>query len=205
MNFKIMAKEMEKKAKIERKTAETDISLTLTLESVQASQIQTGVPFFDHMLSSMTRHGRMSMVLSCDGDIQVDDHHSVEDTGICMGKAFRKSIGDRKGINRFGEAVVPMDEALSMCAVDLSGRGFFQYSGIDLQGYIHTYSEELTLEFLRSFAMNAELTLHVRLLEGSNRHHIHESIYKSLGIALYRAYSIDSVGSEEIPSTKGVL
>lgn len=196
---------MERKAKIERKTVETDISLTLTLESVQTSQIQSGVPFFDHMLSSMTRHGRMSMVLTCDGDIQVDDHHSVEDTGICMGKAFRKAIGDRKGITRFGESVVPMDEALSMCAVDLSGRGFFKYSGIDLQGYIHTYSEELTLEFLRSFAMNAELTLHVRLLEGINRHHIHESIYKSLGIALYRAYCIDSVGSEEIPSTKGVL
>ena len=196
---------MERKAKIDRKTAETDISLALVLESVQGSQIQTGVPFFDHMLSSLARHGKMNMVLACDGDIQVDDHHSVEDTGICLGKAFRKALGDRKGVRRFGEAVVPMDEALSMCAVDLSGRGFFQYSGPELKGYIHTYSEELTLEFLRSFAMNAELTLHIRLLDGSNRHHMHEAIFKSLAVALYRAYTIDSLGSEDIPSTKGVL
>ncbi len=196
---------MERKAKIDRKTAETDISLTLVLESVQGSQVQTGVPFFDHMLSSLARHGKMNLVLACDGDIQVDDHHSVEDVGICLGKAFRKALGERKGVRRFGEAIVPMDEALSMCAVDLSGRGFFQYSGPKLQGNINTYSEELTLEFLRSFAMNAELTLHIRLLDGSNRHHMHEAVFKSLAVALYRAYTIDSLGSEDIPSTKGVL
>ena len=194
---------MERSAHIERKTKETDITLKLFLDSLQPSTIQTGIGFFNHMLTLFAAHGRMSIELTAKGDLEVDAHHTVEDTGICLGKAFQKALGDKQGIVRFAHAIVPMDEACSSVIVDISGRGYFVYRGEKLHGLIQTYSEELTLEFFKAFAHNAQITMHIQQLYGDNRHHIHESIFKAAGIALYKAYTIgDSTG---IPSTKGVL
>ncbi len=196
---------MSRKAEIKRKTSETDISVKLDLDSRQRSEIGTGVPFFDHMLGAMSRHGRFYMQIECRGDYELDDHHTVEDAGICLGKAFRKALGDKAGICRFGSACVPMDDALARTVIDLSGRYFFVYKGDDLRGYINRYNEELTIEFLRSFATHAEMNLHVALLYGDNRHHIHEAIFKSVGVALRGALSIDPESAGDIPSTKGTI
>lgn len=194
---------MERSAHIERKTKETDITLKLFLDSTQPSSIDTGIGFFNHMLTLFAAFGRMSIQLNAKGDLDVDAHHTIEDTGICLGKAFLKALGDKQGILRFGQATVPMDDACSSVIVDISGRGYFVYRGEKLTGLIHTYSEELTLEFFKAFAHNAGITIHIQQLYGDNRHHIHESIFKAAGLALYRAYTIgDSTG---IPSTKGVL
>ncbi len=196
---------MERKSTVRRKTLETDISLRLVLESNEKSEINSGIPFFDHMLSAMSRHGRIYLSLHCKGDLQVDDHHSIEDIGICLGKALKKALGEKAGIRRFGEAIIPMDDTLTLVSVDLSGRPFFKYSGAPLAGFINTYSEELTIEFLRSLANNLGMNLHVNVLYGDNRHHIHESIFKSLGVALFMAYSIDESLEGNIPSTKGTV
>ncbi len=196
---------MERKATVTRKTLETDISLTLVLESADPSRISSGVPFFDHMLSSFARHGRMYIDLECRGDCQVDDHHSVEDIGICLGKALKRALGDKAGINRFGEATVPMDDALTQAVVDLSGRAFYSYGGGGLAGYIGRYAEELTAEFLRALAVNAEMNLHIDQRRGENRHHIHESIFKALGVALARAFRFDPALGNAIPTTKGTI
>ena len=196
---------MKRKSEEKRKTRETDIAIELELSSLENSVIDSGVPFFDHMLSSLSRHGRFFLKLSCSGDHHIDDHHSVEDIGISLGSAFRKILGDKKGIRRFGDATVPMDDALTLAAVDLSGRAYFRYDGMELKGTIKKYSEELTIEFLRSFASSAGINLHVKVINGENRHHIHESIFKALGIALFKAYSIDGSLENSIPSTKGTL
>ncbi len=196
---------MERSGVVKRKTRETDISLELVLESTKESVISSGVPFFDHMLASMAKHGRMYIKLSCSGDVAVDDHHSVEDIGIALGQALKSALGNKAGIRRFGDASVPMDDALTLTAVDLSGRAFFHYQGDKLIGYIGRYSEELTSEFLNAFSVNAGINLHVNVFYGDNRHHIHESIFKSLGIALYKAFSIDVSIGGEIPSTKGMI
>ncbi|MGQ9843747.1 MAG: imidazoleglycerol-phosphate dehydratase HisB [Spirochaetota bacterium] len=194
---------MERSAHIERKTKETDITVKLLLDSIQPSTIQTGIGFFNHMLTLFAAHGRMNIQLNAKGDLEVDDHHTIEDTGICLGKAFQKALGDKQGIIRFGHAIVPMDEACSSVIVDISGRGYFVYRGEKLRGVIQTYSEELTLEFFKAFAHNAQVTMHIQQLYGDNKHHIHESIFKAAGIALYRAYTISN--STGIPSTKGIL
>ncbi len=194
---------MERSAHIERKTKETDIALKLLLDTTQSGNIDTGIGFFNHMLTLFAAFGRMSIELYAKGDLDVDAHHTIEDTGICLGKAFQKALGDKQGIMRFGQAIVPMDEACSSVIVDISGRGYFVYKGEKLTGLIHTYSEELTLEFFKAFALNAQITLHIQQLYGDNRHHIHESIFKAAGLALYRAYAIGN--SSIIPSTKGVL
>jgi len=191
--------------KIQRKTKETDIKLEIILSSTESSNIKSGVPFFDHMLNSMAKHGRMSINLTCKGDYEIDDHHSIEDIGICMGQAFKQALGNKIGIFRFGEATIPMDDALCSTTVDLSGRYYFNYTGLSLDGEINRYREELTLEFLRSFAVNSSINLHVNLLYGENRHHIHEAIFKSLGISLFRAYSKDETLDGVLPSTKGIL
>ncbi|MCX8124046.1 MAG: imidazoleglycerol-phosphate dehydratase HisB [Spirochaetes bacterium] len=194
---------MERFAHIERKTKETDITLKLFLDSTQPSTIDTGIGFFNHMLTLFAAFSRMSIQLNAKGDLDVDAHHTIEDTGICLGKAFQKALGDKQGIMRFGQATVPMDEACSSVIVDISGRGYFVYRGEKLHGLIHTYSEECTLEFFKSFAHNALITMHIQQMYGDNKHHIHESIFKAAGLALYRAYMLgDSTG---IPSTKGVL
>lgn len=196
---------MNRTGSIERKTSETDIKVKLILDSTEPSIIDSGVAFFDHMLYSMSKHGRFHINLTCRGDVHIDDHHSVEDIGICLGKVFKEALGDKAGIRRFGNAVIPMDEALTMVTVDISGRAFFKYSGSELKGTIKSYSEELTSEFMRSFADNAEINLHIVQKYGDNRHHIHESIFKAFGVALYNACSIDSSIQGIIPSTKGII
>lgn len=196
---------MIRKAEIKRTTSETDILVRLNLDDGNGSALRSGVPFFDHMLNSMASHGRFHLVVECSGDLEVDDHHTVEDVGICIGKAFKKALGDKAGIERFGSATVPMDDSLTMVAVDLSGRAFFKYSGRDLKGVIGKYSEELTVEFLRAFAQHGEFNLHVQLLYGENDHHAHESIFKALGVALRKAFSVTADRLGDIPSTKGTL
>ncbi|MCU0822935.1 MAG: imidazoleglycerol-phosphate dehydratase HisB [Spirochaetes bacterium] len=196
---------MERKAEIKRKTRETDITLKLRINCAEKSAIMSGGQFFNHMLNSMARHGRFYLELQCAGDYDVDDHHSIEDIGICMGKAFKKAISDTAGCVRFGDAVIPMDDALAMAAVDLSGRPYFRYTGPELRGRIGNFSEEMTIEFLKSFAHNADINLHVTVFHGENRHHIHEAIFKALGIALFKASVIDPELKSEVPSTKGVL
>jgi imidazoleglycerol-phosphate dehydratase len=196
---------MERKGSVKRKTSETEISLDIVLGSTGKSEITSGVPFFDHMLDSMSKHGRFLLKLTCTGDREVDDHHSVEDVGITLGMAFKQALADKAGIVRFGEATVPMDDALTMVAVDLSGRAYYKYSGPVLNSFIGPYSEELTDEFLRAFAMNAGVNLHVMVLSGQNMHHVHETIFKALGIALYRASSMDEFLRGTVLSTKGTI
>jgi imidazoleglycerol-phosphate dehydratase len=196
---------MNRKSEIKRKTSETDISIKLVLESMEKYEIKSGVPFFDHMLGSMSKHGRFALELQCKGDFEIDAHHSVEDIGICMGKAFKKAFGDLTGVSRFGDASVPMDDSLARVVVDLSGRSFFKYTGQELKGYIGDYDAELTIEFLRAFASNAGINLHVSVLYGENSHHIHEAVFKALGIALYKAAAIDEFLKDNIQSTKGSL
>ncbi|OHD70088.1 MAG: imidazoleglycerol-phosphate dehydratase [Spirochaetes bacterium RBG_16_49_21] len=196
---------MERKSSVKRKTLETDIAVDLVLESARKSEITTGVPFLDHMLESMSKHGRFWLKLSCSGDREIDDHHSVEDIGISMGTALKQALGDKEGILRFGDAIIPMDDALTMIAVDLSGRPYFKYTGPVLDGSIGPYSEELTDEFLRAFATNAGMNLHVTVFCGQNKHHVHETIFKALGIALYKASSKDDFLQGGVLSTKGTI
>lgn len=194
---------MERIAHIERKTNETNITLKLLLDSTEQSTISTGVGFFNHMLTLLATFGKMSLQLTVQGDLDVDDHHTVEDVGICYGKALYKALGDKRGILRFGQAQVPMDEACSNVIVDISGRGYFVYTGKKLRGVIGQYSEEMTLEFFKALAYNAQITIHIQQMYGDNRHHIHESIFKAAGIALYKACRTNL--ENNIPSTKGIL
>jgi imidazoleglycerol-phosphate dehydratase len=196
---------MKRQGTITRKTKETDISAELLLESTEQSTIMSGVPFFDHMLSAMSRHGRFRLALTCKGDREIDDHHSVEDIGIALGQAFKSALGDKAGITRFGDATIPMDDALTLVAIDLSGRPFYKYTGPELNGSIGGFSEELTDEFLRAFAVNAGVNLHVTVFYGQNKHHVHETIFKALGIALAKAVAFDETLGGQIPSTKGTI
>ena len=196
---------MARTGSTKRKTNETDISVELILDSLKKSEISSGVPFFDHMLGSMARHGRFSLNLACTGDTEVDDHHSVEDIGITMGIALKEALGEKSGIKRFGDVTIPMDDALTLVAIDLSGRPYYQYTGPQLNGYIGNYSEELTDEFLRSFATNAGMNLHVHVFYGQNKHHVHETIFKALGVALYKAAMKDEFLGGNVLSTKGTI
>ncbi len=192
-------------AELSRKTAETDITLSLNLDGTGTSRIDTGCGFLDHMLTLFARHGRFDLEVSCRGDTQVDDHHTVEDIGICLGDAFAQALGDKRGILRYGSCTLPMDEALILTAVDVSGRGMLCY-GLDIPTEkVGTFDTELTKEFLIAFARRADLTIHVRQLAGENSHHIIEGAFKSLARSLGTAVSIDPRFSQEIPSTKGVL
>lgn len=192
-------------AEIARKTNETDIRLSLNLDGRGESQIRTGVGFLDHMLTLLARHGGMDLELTCDGDTQVDDHHSVEDIGICLGTAFRQALGDMAGINRYGSMILPMDEALIMAAVDISGRS---YLGFDFQipaQKVGTFDTELVEEFFLAFVRNANITLHLRQLAGTNSHHIIEGAFKAFGRVMRQAAALDPSLGGQIPSTKGVL
>ena len=192
-------------AEIARKTAETDITLSLCLEGTGKGEIQTGCGFLDHMLTLFARHGRFDLKVRCQGDTYVDDHHTVEDVGICLGDAFAQALGELRGVNRYGSALLPMDEALILTAVDLSGRSLLCY---DLQiptQKVGTFDTELTEEFFMAFARRAGLTLHVKQLAGQNSHHIIEGAFKSLGRSLRQAVAIDPNFAQEIPSTKEVL
>lgn len=192
-------------ADISRKTAETDITLSLCLEGTGKGDIQTGCGFLDHMLTLFARHGRFDLKVHCQGDTWVDDHHTVEDVGICLGDAFAQALGELRGVNRYGSTLLPMDEALILTAVDLSGRALLCYDLNIPTQKVGTFDTQLTEEFFMAFARRAGLTLHVRQLAGQNSHHIIEGAFKSLGRSLRQAVAIDPEFAGEIPSTKGVL
>lgn len=191
-------------AEICRKTAETDITLSLNLDGGE-SQIQTGVGFLDHMLTLLSKHGGFGLNLRCAGDTQVDDHHSVEDIGICLGLAFRKALGDCRGITRYGSFLLPMDESLVLAAADISGRGYLAYALEIPTEKVGSFDTQLVKEFFEAFARNAQVTLHLRQLAGENSHHIIEAAFKAVGRAMSQAVSLDEKRAGEIPSTKGVL
>ena len=190
---------------ISRVTAETDISLSLDLDGSGVSDIDTGVGFLDHMLTLLARHARFDLYVKAKGDINVDDHHTVEDVGIVLGQAFAEAIGDKKGICRYGSCILPMDEALILCAVDISGRDYLGYSLEIPTEKVGTFDTELTEEFWISFVRNARVTLHFQQLAGKNSHHIIEGAFKAAARALGQAVSIDQAYADEIPSTKGLL
>ena len=188
---------------ITRKTAETDIRLSLNLDGSGRSTIATGCGFLDHMLTLFAAHGKFDLEVTCAGDTQVDDHHSVEDIGICLGTAFQNALGEKRGISRYGSFLLPMDEALILCAVDLSGRSCLCYDLNIPTEKIGTFDTELIEEFLLGFVRNCPMSLHLKQLAGRNAHHIAEGAFKALARALKAAVAQD--GSGEIPSTKGVL
>ena len=192
-------------AEIRRRTAETDIRLSLDLDGTGKSQVETGCGFLDHMLTLFARHGRFDLTVTCQGDTWVDDHHTVEDIGICLGDAFAQALADKRGIVRYGSCALPMDEALILTAVDISGRGMLCCALEIPTQKVGTFDTELTKEFLIAFARRADMTVHVRQLAGENSHHIIEGAFKSLARSLRTAVSIDRDFSQEIPSTKGVL
>ena len=194
-----------KTATIIRKTAETDINLTLTIYGSGKSEVSSGCGFLDHMLTLFAKHGKFDLVLTCKGDTWVDDHHTVEDIGIALGQAFSEALGDKKGICRYGDTVLPMDESLILTAVDLSGRSYLGY-GLEIPTQkVGTFDTELVEEFFLGFVRNAQMNLHIRQLAGSNSHHIIEGAFKSVARSLRQAVSIDAAFANEIPSTKGVL
>lgn len=192
-------------ASIQRKTAETDISLSLTLAGTGKHEVDTGCGFLDHMLTLFAVHGRFNLSVRCAGDTHVDDHHTVEDVGICLGEAFNKALGDRKGITRYGFMAVPMDEALLLCAVDISGRACLRYALRIPAQKVGTFDTELTREFFEAFVRACPLSLHLRQVTGVNSHHIIEGSFKAFARAMKLAVQIDETMRDEIPSSKGVL
>ena len=190
---------------IKRKTAETDIYLQLNLDGSGVSTIDTGCGFLDHMLTLFAKHGRFDLTVNCKGDTYVDDHHTVEDIGIALGQAFTQALGDKKGICRYGDTTLAMDESLILSAVDISGRACLGYALRIPTQKVGTFDTELTEEFFLGFVRNAQLTLHIRQLAGSNSHHIIEGTFKSFGRSMKKAVAIDTAFANEIPSTKGVL
>ena len=190
-------------SEIQRNTAETQIQLSLNLDGTGKSEIDTGVGFLNHMLTLFAAHGKFDLSVSCNGDTEVDDHHSVEDIGICLGQAFQTALGDKRGITRYGSFLLPMDEALILTAVDISGRSCLCY-GLEIPTQkIGTFDTELVEEFFLGFTRNCPMSLHLRQLAGTNAHHIVEGAFKSVGRALKAAVAL--TGGNEIPSTKGVL
>ncbi|MBQ3842414.1 MAG: imidazoleglycerol-phosphate dehydratase HisB [Ruminiclostridium sp.] len=194
---------MSRTAEISRKTKETDIKVKLNLDGTGKPDIVTGIGFFDHMLTALCVHGGFDMTVKCKGDLNVDGHHSVEDTGIALGKAFAEALGDKSGIMRYGSAFIPMDEALGFCALDISARPFLVFNAHFTNERIGDYEACLTEEFMRAFAFNAGITLHLRSEYGSNDHHITEALFKALAHALKQAVKLNADGSTL--STKGTL
>jgi len=192
-----------RKGTVSRKTRETEINLTVDLNGTGAFRIQTGLPFFEHMLQLFAKHASFDLEIAAQGDLAVDGHHTVEDAGICLGRAIKEALGGKQGIKRYGSAIIPMDEALALVAVDLSGRGFLAFDAPMPAQRVGDFETELVEEFLRAMAMNGEFNLHVRLLAGKNTHHIIESIFKALGHSLREA--VAASGMSGIPTTKGVL
>ena len=194
-----------RKSEIARKTAETDIALTLALDGKGVSEIDSGCGFFDHMLTLFAKHGGFDLSLKCKGDTYVDHHHSVEDIGICLGRAFFETLGDCRGISRYGDIILPMDEALILCATDICGRNTLVLR-LDIPAQrVGEFDTELVEEFLVAFVREARISLHVRQLEGKNSHHIIEGVFKALGRTLAKAVAIDPKRASEIPSTKGTI
>lgn len=194
-----------RKGYVARKTAETDITLSLCLDGVGSSNVQTGCGFLDHMLTLFAKHARYDLVVDCKGDTNVDYHHTVEDVGICLGKALLDALGDKKGIVRYGDKILPMDESLILCAVDISGRDYLGYA-LDIPSYrVGDFDTELCEEFFKAFTREAKLTLHIRQLAGTNSHHIMEGAFKCVARALSQATAIDEKFKDDVPSTKGSL
>ncbi len=193
-----------RKAEVKRKTKETEVSLTLDLDGSGRHSMNTGIPFFDHMLSLLAYHSSMDLVLKAKGDIGVDAHHTVEDVGICLGQGIRKALGDAKGIQRYGMAIIPMDETLVSVAIDFSMRPILVFHMKMRRGKIGTFDLELVEEFFKAFSNHSKITLHINLLYGRNSHHMVEAVFKGMGRALKEAVSIDE-RSLGVPSTKGIL
>ena len=194
-----------RQAEINRNTNETKISLALNLDGTGKGDIATGCGFLDHMLTLFARHGRFDLSLKCDGDVEVDYHHTVEDVGICLGKAFAKALGEKRGIVRYGSITLPMDETLILAAVDISGRSYLGYALDIPTEKVGDFDTELTKEFWLAFVRTSECTLHIRQLAGENSHHIIEGAFKAVGRAMKQAVAIDADFADEIPSTKGAL
>ena len=190
---------------ISRTTKETDIQLRLNLDGSGKAEIHSGCGFLDHMLTLFAGHGKFDLQVSCKGDTYVDDHHTVEDIGIALGEAFAASLGDKKGILRYGSMILPMDETLILCAVDISGRSHLSYKLEIPTEKVGTFDTELVKEFLLGFVRKSGMTLHVKQLDGENSHHIIEGMFKAMGRALRQAVSIDEKYKDEVPSTMGVL
>ena len=192
-------------AEINRETKETKIRLSLSLDGSGENGIDTGCGFLDHMLTLFAAHSRFDLFVKCEGDTGVDDHHTVEDIGICLGQAFKEALGDKRGITRYGDTTLPMDEALILTAVDISGRPYLAY-GLDIPAEkVGTFDTELVEEFLLGFVRNSGITLHVRQLAGKNSHHIIEGAFKSLARTLAKAAAVNETYKDEVPSTKGAL
>ncbi len=192
-------------SEIIRKTAETDIRLSLSLDGTGKSSIRSGVGFLDHMLTLFAKHGRFDLELVCHGDTEVDDHHSVEDIGICLGQAFAEALGEGRGIARYGDITLPMDEALILAAVDLGGRSHLEYGLQIPTEKVGTFDTELVEEFFIAFVRHAKMNLHLMQLRGRNSHHIIEGAFKAVARALAKAAAVQQAYADEIPSTKGVL
>lgn len=192
-------------AEIKRVTGETDITLSLDLDGTGTYNIDTGCGFLNHMLELFTRHGRFDMDVKCYGDTSVDDHHTVEDIGIAMGQAFKLAVGDKKGIERYGDMILPMDETLILCALDISGRSCLNFDVEIPTEKVGTFDTELVKEFMTAFTREMGLTLHLVMMAGENSHHIIEAIFKAMARALAKAVKINPEFADEIPSTKGLL
>jgi imidazoleglycerol-phosphate dehydratase len=195
---------MTRQGSVERRTAETAVAVQLTLDGTGAGRRETGVGFLDHMLDLLARHGRVDLDVMAQGDLQTGAHHTVEDVGICVGQALDQALGDRAGISRYGDAVVPMDEARASCAIDISGRGLLAFEASLPPGAIGNFDHELAEEFFRALAMNARITLHLQVQAGNNAHHVIEAAFKALARALRTAVALDPT-EPGVPSTKGTL
>ena len=192
-------------AEIKRTTAETDIYVKLNLDGTGECDIDSGIGFFDHMLVLFAKHSRFDLTVKCNGDIWVDGHHTTEDIGIALGQAFKEAIGDKRGIHRYGSTILPMDEALILSAVDISGRAYLQYYMNIPAPMVGDFDTELLREFFVAFAFNSAITLHIKQLDGVNSHHLIEGAFKSVARTLKKAVAIDETMKNEIPSSKGVL
>lgn len=194
-----------RRATVERKTRETDISVSVNVDGSGSSTISTGIGFFDHMLDQLARHSLVDITISAKGDLHIDDHHTVEDVGIALGQAIRSALGDRKGITRYADALLPMDETLTRVALDVSGRPFLVFRTEFGTEKIGSFDTQLVREFFQAFTMNAGVTLHIETLYGFNSHHIAESCFKGVARALRTALEVDPRQQDQVPSTKGTL
>jgi imidazoleglycerol-phosphate dehydratase len=194
-----------RRASLARRTSETDIRISLDLDGTGTAEVATGIGFFDHMLTALARHAMLDLTVAAAGDLHIDDHHTTEDVGILLGQALRAALGDKRGIRRFGQALLPMDEALAEAAIDISGRPFLAWSVAFQRPKIGTFDTELVEEFFRAFATNAGITLHVTLKAGHNAHHVAEVCFKAVARALRMAVEPDPRAAGAIPSTKGTL
>jgi imidazoleglycerol-phosphate dehydratase len=200
-----LAKASGRKASVKRTTKETDIEVAVDLDGKGASNVSTGIGFFDHMLDLLARHSRIDIAVKAKGDLHIDHHHTTEDVGIALGQAVKKALGDMKGLTRYADVHVPMDEALARVAIDVSGRPFLVFKAKFGRDKVGAFDTELVQEWFQAFAMNAGITLHVEVLYGSNDHHIAEACFKGLARALRAAFAIDPRAAGEVPSTKGTL